>query len=173
METENIYWTAVAALFGAVWALVIFIRDRNSSAAESRTALMSRLLEIDKLLIEHPEIQKYMSSTATKTEAYFRDPGVLEDELFYKAKTFAYFHINIFDELLSLATQSRVGPKFLMPPGVIELSDWEAYIRRKLSHPLYRSILNNESEMFGAPLRAFWTTIKKSLDAASPNPFAW
>lgn len=173
LETEKFYWTLVAAAISAVWVIALFVRDRHSSAAARSSVLIGRMLEIDKLLMEHPDIQKYMSLTVAKPEEYFRTEQVLQDEIFYKAKSFAYFHMNLFDELLSLAKHSKTGPWLLMPPNVIELSDWEEYIKRKVRHPLYRSILNNESEIFGAALRDFWSTIKKSGDAASPSPFVW
>jgi hypothetical protein len=173
METEKFYWTVVAAIVTAVWIVALFIRDRHASAAERSSTLVNRMVEIDKLLMAHPDIQKYMSLTVAKPEGYFRDPAVLQDELFYKAKSFAYLHINLFDELLSSSRHSRTGPWLLAPPRVIELSDWEEYIKRKLRHPLYRSILNNESEIFGVALRDFWSTNKKAVDASAPSPFVW
>jgi hypothetical protein len=173
MEEQKFYWTVVAALVSALWIVALFVRDRHASAAGRSSTLINRIIEIDKLLLEHPEIQKYMSLTVTKPEDYFHDPAVLEDELFYKAKSFAYLHINLFDELLSSCKHSRVGPWLLTPPGVIELADWEQYIKRKFRHPLYRSILNNESEVFGAALREFWSVNKPSLHTAAPSPFVW
>lgn len=170
---ENLYWTAIAAIFGALWAVAIFVRDRNASAVQQTSALIGRILEIDKFLMEHPEIQKYISFTAAKPEEYFRSPGVLEDDMFYKAKSLAYFHINLFDDLLSLAERSRTWLTILMPPRVRELPDWEVYITRKFSHPLYRSILNNEGEIFGAALRGFWAVSKQSLDPAGSKPHNW
>ena len=173
METEKLYWTIVTAVVSAVWIVALFIRDRYSSAAQRSSSLIGRMLEIDKLLMEHPDIQKYMSSTATKPENYFREPSVLEDEVFYKAKSFAYLHINLFDEILSASRHSTAGPWLLAPPRVIELSDWEEYIKRKFQHPLYRSILNNESEIFGAALRGYWLTHKAHISASAASPFVW
>jgi len=173
METEKFYWTIVTAVVSAVWIIALFIRDRHSVAAARSSTLINRMVEIDKLLMEHPDIQKYMSSTVAKPEGYFHDPALLQDELFFKAKSFAYLHINLFDELLSSSKQSQRGLSLLMPPDVIELSDWEQYIKRKCRHPLYRSILNNEAEVFGAALREFWSTSKGSIDTSAASPFVW
>jgi hypothetical protein len=172
-EVEKFYWTIVVALVSALWVAALFIRDRHSSSAERSSALVNRLLESDKLIMEHPDIQKYLSLSVTKSEEYFVSPEVLQDAAFYKAKAFAYWHINLFDEILSLAAHSRTIPPLLAPPDVIELSDWEEYIKRKCRHPLYRSILNNESEIFGAALRDFWSTRKDSISSASASPFMW
>jgi hypothetical protein len=173
METEKLYWTMVAAAIGAIWAFALFIRDRNAQAARQGSALIGRLLEIDKFLMEHPEIQKYISLTTSKPEDYFCTPEVLHDEIFYKAKSLAYYHLNVFDELLFLARHANRGLRLLRPPGLGELSDWETYIRRKLSHPLYRSILNNEGEIFGAALRDFWSKNGSVANAEPPRPWVW
>jgi len=61
----------------------------------------------------------------------------------------------------------------LRPPALIEISDWETYIKIKLRHPLYRSILNNEKEIFGGSLRDFWEKNKKDIESLQVDPFMW
>lgn len=173
LETASFYWTVVAGIVGALWIAVQFLRDRIAQSVTHTNALIERLMTIDKLLIDNPESQQYLSATAVQGEDYFREAGRLNESCFYKAKTLAYMHLNTFDELLSLSSQKR-GPFSLMnPPALIELSDWENYILVKIRHPIYRSILNNEKEIFGASLRDFWAQHKKKIETATSDPFIW
>lgn len=172
LEVADFYWGVVVALVGAGWLVMLFIRDRNSASAERSSALIKRLHEIEQLIIDHPDIQKYLSLTVTKEEGHFRTPEVLQDDAFYKAKAFVYWNLSLFDEILSITTTFKSGPAILAPQ-VLELSDWESYIRRKFKHPLYRSILNNEGEIFGAALREFWSANKAAIDAAPVDPYTW
>ncbi|MEW6519112.1 MAG: hypothetical protein AB1461_06830 [Thermodesulfobacteriota bacterium] len=172
LDAADFYWGVVVALAGAVWVVIVFIRDRHAASAERTAALIKRLHEIDQVIIEHPDIQKYLSLTAAEAEGYFRRPAVLQDDTFYKAKTFVYWHLNLFDEILSLAAGCKSGPALLLP-RLLEFSDWESYIRFKCRHPLYRSVLNNESEIFGAALRDFWSAHQKAIEAAPFDPYSW
>jgi len=130
-------------------------------------------MEGDKLLIENPDIQKYISKNARQEEGYFRNEAVLGDAIFYKAKTYVYRQLNSFDEILSIASRTGRRSWFSRPPALIEISDWETYIKIKLRHPLYRSILNNEKEIFGASLRDFWEKNKKDIESLKVDPFMW
>jgi len=172
LDIADFYWSAVVALTGVVWVVMLFIRDRNFASAEHNRTLIKHILEIDQVIIEHPDIQKYLSLTLTKEEGYFRTPEVLREDAFYKAKTLVYWHLNLFDEILFTAATFKSGPAILTPQ-VVEISDWEAYIKHKVNHPLYRSILNNENAIFGAALRDFWFSNKASIDAAPVDPYTW
>lgn len=173
MSVSEVDLTIISLFISAIWILVLYIRDRHSSSAERSSVLSERMLEIDKLIMSYPDIQEYMSLTATETEEHFLDPEILKNKTFYKAKALAYMYMDLFDEILFLAAHSKTGPMLLMPPDVIELSDWEEYIRRKFRHPLYRTILNNEGEIFGDALRKFWSESKQSIGRESANPFVW
>lgn len=173
METASFYWTVVAGLIGAAWILVQFIRDRISQSIARTNALIERLITIDKLIIENPEAQQYISKTAKEGEDYFRNPARLNEDSFYKAKTLAYLHLNAFDEILSLSSKKNGSYPLLSPPALIELADWERYILVKIRHPIYRSILNNEKEIFGASLRDFWDQYKTEAESAVTDPFVW
>lgn len=167
------YWTVIVALVTACWAIISAIRDRKSQAIEHTRAIVDRLLQGDNLIIDNPDIQKYLSSTALESEDYFRTPQVLDDELFFKSKSFVYYQLNLFDEILSIAAQTRGNHYFFGPPAIIEIDDWQAYIEHSLSHPLRRSILNHEIVIFGHALQIFWATHKSSIESKSPDRFSW
>lgn len=58
MDKATLYWTIVVGVVSAGWALIAFIRDRTSQSVERTSAMMGRLMEGDKLLIENPDIQR-------------------------------------------------------------------------------------------------------------------
>lgn len=173
MDEAKLYWTIVVALVSGGWAVTAFIRDRATQSLERSSAIINRLLEGDKLLIENPDIQQYLSRNAARDEEYFRSQAVLEDKLFYKAKTYAYRQLNSFDEILSISSQAGKGWSFFKPPTLIEISDWETYIKEKMRHPLHRSILKREKRIFGASLRDFWDRHREKIESAPADPFLW
>jgi hypothetical protein len=173
VDELTLYWTVVTAVISAGWLVTSFIRDRAAQSVELSSAIMNRLLVADQLLVENPDIQKYLSGNATCGEEHFRDPAVLHDLVFFKAKAFVYRQLNSFDEILSSSSdKSRIWP-FLRPPGLIEISDWESYIQEALRHPLYRSILTREARIFGAGLRDFWNKYQHEIESAPASPFVW
>lgn len=176
-ETElfyiNFYWTVVVAAVGASWALVEFIRDRRSREVERNSEIMKRLQEVEKAIIDNPDIQKYLSRNAAQEEEYFRNQAVLEEDLFYKAKAHVYSQLNLFDEILSLPSRTSGIRSLLKPPALTERSDWEAFIKMKLRHPLFRSILKHEKKIFGDSLRCFWEKYSKEIESMPADRFAW
>lgn len=173
MDKVTLYWTIVVGVVSAGWAITAFIRDRASQSIERTSAMVTRLIEGDKLLLENPDIQKFISQNARQGEGYFRNEAVLGEEIFYKAKTYAYRQLNSFDEILSIASRTGRRSWFLRPPVLVEISDWESYIKIKLRPPLYRSILNNEIEISGGSLRDYWKKNKKDIESLPVDPFMW
>lgn len=173
MDEVKFYWIIFAAIASAAWIVTAFIRDRVSQSVTSSSMLIARLIENNKLNIENPEIQKFISQNALREEAYFRSGELLEDDLFYRAKTYVYRQLNLFDEILSISSKTRGGFLFLKPAALIEISDWEEYIKEKLRHPLYRSILNHEKHIFGVSLREFWAKNKVAIESTPADPFIW
>ena len=173
MEAANFYWTVIAGLAAALWIVVQFIRDRIGQSIARTNAVVNRLIEIDRLIIDCPETQRYLSETARHGEAYFRDEARLKEDLFYKAKTLVYMHLNTFDEILSLSARKQGFAPLLGPGVLIEIADWGQFILVKLRHPLYRSILNHEQAIFGEALRDYWRVHKAEVEAAAVDPFVW
>lgn len=101
MDQTALYWTIVAGTITGIWALLSEIRSRNLSRLQRSNALMQNLIDTDRLLVEHPEIAKYLAEHAHCDEEYFRTEAVLHDLMFYRAKTYVYSRINLFDSLLS------------------------------------------------------------------------
>ncbi len=79
------------------------MRDRAAQSIARSNAAVNRLIEIDRIIINSPESQRYLSKAANHSEDYFRDEERLNEDLFYKTKTLVYMRLNIFDEILSLS----------------------------------------------------------------------
>jgi len=172
MGTE-FYWTVIVALCAGGWAMMIAVRDRKAQAIRHSNSIIDRLLESDKLIVENPDIQMYLSRTAQEDEARFRSPEVLNDMQFFKAKAYLYGQLNLFDEILSAAAQIKSSRFLLGPPEIIEIADWEMFIRHKLTHPMCRSILRNESAIFGRALQEFWRKHESDILAQAPDSYSW
>lgn len=171
MDEAKFYWTVVVAVVSAGWIVVTFLLQRMAQSVDGTKELMRQLLEYDKLNIENPAIQQYISRTAAQPEAHFRTDSLLADTLFFQAKAMAYSQLNLFDQILSVSSTTRW--LLLKPPALIEFSAWEAYMVEKLRHPLYRSILNREAHIFGASLRRFWSRHRKAIESKPADPFVW
>ncbi|MBI1183582.1 hypothetical protein GC194_04890 [bacterium] len=172
-KDANFYWPFVVTIISGLWAVITLIRDRISNSIEQTNATISRLLEFEKWLVENPVLQKYLSQNVGIDEAYFRDENRLEEDIFFKVKSLVYGQLNLFDEILSVSNQSQRNWFITKPASLIELTDWETYIKEKLRHPLYRSILNNESQIFGTSLRDFWIKNKEDIENHPADPFMW
>lgn len=173
--------TLVTASVTAFWAIFIHFRDQSYNAIERSSFFINRLLENDEIIIKDYHIQKYFSEKAGEDEEYFRKKDRLSDEDFFKAKSFAYRNLNLFDEILSIDKLSKKECCFLRPIKklltiqIVELPDWENYIKQILTHPLYQSILNNgeENKIFGESLKEFWEANRKSISKQNADPFIW
>lgn len=172
MDLEKFYWEIFAAIAGALWVLVIFIRDGNAQSLALSSAILSRLMEFDKFTLEHPTVQQYISQHADRAPAFFDDAKHLEDTLFIQAKTLVYTQLSLFDELLAI-TASASGIRTWIRPKIIDQKDWEAYIKIKLRHPFYRAILIREGDTYGASLRAFWKENRQDIEMVPADPRIW
>lgn len=172
MDEANFFWEIFAALVSAGWVVTVFFRDRISQSLALSSALLTRLMEYEKISLENPEIQKYLSQNAKRDEAFFEDEKNLDEDIFYQAKTLVYTQLNLFDELLSISSKTNGIWSFLRPT-VVEKKDWEGYMKEKLRHPLYRSILIHEENIYGASLREFWKRNRKVIESKSADRFIW
>lgn len=173
VENSQLYWTMVAAVLSAGWVLITSLRDRALRSAEATSAIVTRLLEGDQIKIEHPDIQQYLSQKAGCDIDDFRSPAILGDPLFYKAKSFVYRQMNMFDEILSYSSKASSSPLVPKPPALLEIDDWKEYMVSILRHPLHRSVIMSEGHIFGESLRGFWLEHREYIESKPADPFAW
>lgn len=179
MCNVNSNWSIIVGVISAVWILIIFIRDRRLQSITHTNEIMKLMMEDDRIYIEYPEIQMYLSQNSKQDVEYFRNETVLKDAFFYKVKTAVYKQINLFDEILSTSHNTKWRCPvlnwichFLKPP-LIEEEDWEAYMKEKFRHPLYQSILKHEKHIYGKSLRDFWGKNREEILSLPVDPFIW
>src|SRR3569833_3121583 len=96
METAKFYRTVVDGIVGAVWNIVQIDRERIGQSISRTNAAVNRLTAIDQPIIYSPDTQRYLSETARVSVGYFRREERLKEDLFYKAMTLVYLHLNTF-----------------------------------------------------------------------------
>jgi hypothetical protein len=150
--------SATIALVSLGLSLYNFFNQRTISDAQRSQKLMDRLYEFDRMLIQNPELQVKLESLRNATAGYFFGPGP-KDADYIRLKTFVYWHINFFDEIMLVVHGRR------RIETVSEFDDWKTFIIEKMRHPLFREIYTHEQEIFGAKLRTFisenWAEISK------------
>jgi hypothetical protein len=166
-------WTIVAAVFGGVWAVLMMARDQNARVIAETSDIMMRLLDADHLIIEHPEIQKYLSRTSQEPGDFFRETARLDEDLFFKSKSLIYSQLNLFDSILSAATHSKSGFFAVRTPAILDPADWARYIQFTMTHPLCQSIMLHEGTNFGEALQQFWNRDKEVIQKNKADRFAW
>jgi hypothetical protein len=171
----------VAVGLGAgLWAIVTFVVNERRANSEWIAALFTQLERQGDLSFENPAVRAYLCEAWGKEPAYFKEGGgVPRDDNFYRAKSLVYNKLNIFDSIVAKTTQTgeplggcRLALQWALMPGRAELRDWDQYILRTMQHPLYRAIVEEESEIFGKSLRVYYETKVKSAKG-TPSMYMW
>jgi hypothetical protein len=152
---------------GLIVTLAIALKDLLLSNLDRANKMTDRLIEIDKILLDHPELQMTLErESGRKTADYFASAKHEQD--FVRLKAFLYANLNVFDEIISIAFR---GPGI---KRVIEFDAWQHYIIRRLRHPLFRELYDSEQENWGPKFARFrqkhWQEIEKPL---LPGEASW
>lgn len=162
-------WVAVASALVAIIALLTsfwtYWITRDHLLLERVHRLTDRLYEFDRILIEYPEIQKFMYEQSLQTHAHFVR-GTEHTEQFFRIKTFVYLQLNLWDEIFTVVAGNKRLEK------VFEFEDWKTYIVKKMRHPLIREVFDRESSIWGMKIRQFVETQRTEiLEAVDPEIF--
>jgi hypothetical protein len=176
------YWTVLASVIAAFWAVISLYRARMANAYQYNSNIVERLLDCERIIIDQPEIQQYLSRSAIQPPSYFRQPERLEEKEFYQAKAHAYAILNLFDEICTSSvepkkhrTRFRKFLRLLHPHPILEINDWKNYMIEKSLHPLFQSILKEEAHIFGERICEV-LNIKRRDDPPEDrpaDPFVW
>lgn len=178
----NLFWNLLVVLVPVLWTITIFIRDKVSRDYERNSSLMTRLSENQGIMIEHPEIQKYICTNAHADKNFFINPERINDKggNFIKAKNKVYNDLNLFDELLSFIGDKETSKNCITKlyswackPKLIDEAIWLKYVKCKLRHPFYSSTLENEEAIFGSHLIKFWKENREEILKQPINALLW
>lgn len=123
---------AGGALAGAV--ATYFLNHRTYVAK-----LFDRLYELDKLILGHPgAFLRFAQESTRPTDDYFQATEPSEE--YYKLKAFAYFYLNLFDEIYGAYGfwHAQTNEAWMA---------WQNYMFERLRHPLIRELLMQECSL--------------------------
>jgi hypothetical protein len=172
------------ALFTIAWAIPAFFINARRENHAWLMDLFSQLKEMGTTILEKPGIQRFLCKTYDSPVDYFKANGSVErDDLFLQAKTFVYWHLNVFDSVVGRlklhekpstpwGRLTRWLNRTLFYPSFAEIADWEKYIEARLQHPFFQAVLEEEGHIFGKALLAFYNDRKPTLKEP-PLQYLW
>jgi len=161
------------SVLGGIWAGVTLIINRRSENQAWIAEIFASLQTISTTVMEHPEIQEYLCRHyAVEAAAFMVGGSMLRDRQFIQAKTLVYWHLNVFDSIIS-RTRGSTWARRLLFSNDAELNDWETYILERLRHPLFRAILEEEGKIFGKSLQSYYEVHKAELSKTPPMQYLW
>src|SRR5438105_3033175 len=83
---------AVFAFLAFIASCATFVMSRSSFNHEHVNRLIDRLFDMDKLCVEHPEVQKFLYEKAHHSGPFFMK-STPHDELYFKTKAVIYSQI--------------------------------------------------------------------------------
>lgn len=148
MDKSQLPWLAIAsALFACVStiaAIVSFRVHRMSLAAK----FMDRLYELDKLILANSGTYKtFVGATSWDKIRGLTGCYVTESEHF-KVKAFAYFYINLFDEIYT-----AYGYPYKDLDAGSTWKAWRHFILQRVRHPLLSALIERECTSLNGRLR--------------------
>jgi hypothetical protein len=185
-----------ALVFGASAVAVaissVALRHGRQNTAEERLHRVSeRLYDINRIGIEHPEMQRRVFENRNRIEPYFH-AGAVHDDEYFRFKSFIYMHINQYEEIVAIISKNRslrdrlkaaCGADSVVWKNVsfvfrnetlrerMEADDLEHYIVQKMSHPLFIGLYKAEPELWGEAFAAFMTAHEAEMTAPRPDDF--
>ena len=162
MQTADVIQVVLALLTFIALGLsgVAFFSTRQNFHRDTNHRLTDRVYEINKLIIEKPEITKFLFEKSFHTGLYFVTETP-HDLMYFQAKAWIYFHLDFFDEICSVATGDTKLEQ------AIEFDSWKDWIIEKMKHPLYREIYERESKMWGENFKKF---LQENLPGSLDKP---
>lgn len=128
-------WSALFALVSAVAALTTYRIHRRNLAAK----FVDRLYELDKLVIANPlTFDRFVNATSWEEDAIIGIEARKTGE-YYKTRSFAYFLINLFDEVCVAyeSEHNEASPNDTW-------TAWRAFILDGAKHPLIGILIREQ-----------------------------
>jgi hypothetical protein len=110
--------------------------------------LSDRLYEIDRVVLEYPQLQRLLYLQSDRRDPYFVQETE-HDNTYFQLKSFVYTQINLCDEIFCVVDGNKRLEK------AFEFQEWKEYIIRKLRHPFFREVIAREGSIWGEKFRYF------------------
>ena len=133
--------SSVVAISAAGVAMFSYLLNRKLQPLAPAAKLMDRLYELDKLILQYPEVMAAFMKETQRKDAFFYEPEAIvpRDPMYFRLKAFTYYWLNYFEEIY-LALQDKSVSK------QIEGEGWLDYIQQKMRHPLLREVFDREAD---------------------------
>jgi len=142
--------TLLVAVLALAVAVYTFFLTKRHLGIERVHRLTERMYELDRVLLNAPELQRLLYERANDTTPYFVEKdGVSPGDIYFKIKSYIYMCLTCFDEVISIAH----GDAHLKE--VMEYQDWERYILKEMRHPLFRELRDKKRDIWGTRFNAF------------------
>jgi hypothetical protein len=151
---------AVIALIAFIASCATLYITRKHLLWERVHRIHERLYELDKVLIEHPEIQKVLFNYADHSGTYFTAQTIHDDD-YFRVKAYIYMQLNHFDEITDIVMGHTALEK------AMEFEDWANYILKRMQHPLFRELYYQDTKIFGDKLEKFLKSRDKGIQELS------
>jgi len=140
--------STIIALGGVVVSLVAFVislrtyqLNRRLQPLTTATKLMDRVLEINKLMLQYPDVMLAFLRESQRTEPYFSAPEeqVKRDSDYVKLKAFTYYLLDFNEEIYLVLQDKSISDQ-------VQGKVWIDFIIKRMRHPLLRELFGQEGE---------------------------
>lgn len=158
---------AVATIAAAATVFTYFLNRKLQPYAPA-AKLMDRMYELNKLVLQYPAEFAAFMKEATRKDAYFYAPEsvVARDATYFRLKSFAYFHLDFFEEVYLAIQDKSVSEQF-------EGEQWMDYILQKMRHPLLREVFHQEADRIYKGAFADYIRSKANEISQPCDPMTW
>lgn len=159
--------SSIVAIAAAVVATFSYLLNRKLQPLAPAAKLMDRLYELDKLILQYPEVMAVFMQQTKRTDAFFYAPETVvpRDAMYFRLKAFTYFWMNFVEEVFLALQDKAVSDQ-------IEGEGWLDYIVQKMRHPLLREVFDREADRiykgkFADYIRSKSAEINQPCDSAT------
>lgn len=140
-QADVLSLSVVVSVVAAVISAYSYLLNRKLQRLSTYAKLMDRLYELDKLILQYPEVMAVFIKEAKRTDAFFYAPEsvVPRDVMYVKLKAFAYFILNWHEEIFLILQHKSYSAE-------IQGQLWLDCIIQRMSHPLLREVFNKEAD---------------------------
>lgn len=151
ISNQEVMTMCISQIFGILWeffkvaampiaiAMIAWFFTRRFYMNQRTQEFWNRLQDINKLVLQYPEFQEFISLQATQKNNYFTDKNMREDERFFRKKAMVYLWLNLFNEVIKTAEGKEfawLGKKKFKE--ICGYETWEDYIIRKMRNPRFK-----------------------------------
>ncbi len=125
--------------------------------------LIGRLIDLDKLAIEHPDVLIFIETYKDRTDALSAeflgpttDIGQMHCQM--RAKYFILVLLNVFDEYFMYKNACTMHDGLVpgnKPAAISEVQDWDRYIRDTMHKPIFWSLFDATNACWGLAFRDY------------------